>query len=335
MRWLPSSDDPNPPTAADAVKETIEIGRRSGAVVVASHIKSRGTTYWGGSERMISLIDQAREDGVRIYADQYPYNTSGSDGDVTLIPRWAFDTDRWEIPESEEEDYTKPLQKVLQDEDLTEQLHRDMKHIFSYRGGAENITIFDHPVDSLIGQTVAKVAESRKSDPVETAIWLQMTGYKDERGGGRLRSFSMSEEDIKAFAKQPWMATTTDGGIALEEDGPGVHARFYGTFPRKIRKYALEEQAITVEHAVRSSTSLPAQILDLKNRGEVEAGNWADLVVFDIDDINDEATFFDPHQHAKGIEYVFVNGTLVVDDGEHTGDLPGKVITPDELKTNF
>lgn len=328
MRWLPSSGEPHPPTAADAVKETIEIGRKSGAVVVASHIKSRGTTYWGGSGRMISLIDQARKDGVRIYTDQYPYNTSGSDGDVSIIPRWAFDTDRWEIPESEEKDYTQPLKKVLADEELTRKLHKDMKHILSYRGGAENITIFDHPVDSLVGQTVAQVAESRNSNPLETAIWLQMNGYKDEMGGGRLRSFSMKEEDIKAFARQPWTATTTDAGIALEKDGPDVHARFYGTFPRKIRKYALEEQAISVEHAVRSSTSLPAQILGLDNRGTVEAGNWADLVVFDMDEINDEATFFDPHQHASGIEYVFVNGRPVVDGGQRTGSLPGKVITP-------
>lgn len=333
MRWLPSSGDPNPPTAADAVKETIEIGRESGAVVVASHIKSRGTTYWGGSERMISLINQARADGVRIYADQYPYNTSGSDGSVTLIPRWAFNTDRWEIPESEKDDYRKPLRKVLTDEELTQQLEKDIKHIFAYRGGAKNITVFDHPVDSLIGRNVDQIAESRNSTPVETAIWLQMNGYPDERGGGRLRSFSMKESDIEAFAKQPWMATTTDGGIALEEDGPDVHARFYGTFPRKIRKYAIEEQAISVEHAVRSSTSLPAQILGLGNRGEIEVDNWADLVVFDINEINDEADFFDPHQHSSGIEYVFINGTPVVDDGERTSTLPGKIISPENDKS--
>lgn len=329
MRWLPSTGEPHPPTASDAVQETIEIGRKSGAVVVASHIKSRGTTYWGGSTRMISLIRQARKDGVRIYADQYPYNTSGSDGDVTLIPRWAFGMERWNLPESEE-DYTKPLKRVLQDKGLTNRLHKDMKHIFEYRGGAENIIIFDHPVDSLVGQNIAQLAEARDSNPLETAIWLQMTGYQDQRGGARLRSFSMKEEDIEVFAKQPWMATTTDGGVTLKEDGPDVHARFYGTFPRKIRKYALEEKVISVEHAVRSSTSLPAQILGLEDRGEIEAGNWADIVVFDMDKISDEATFFDPHQHSKGINYVFVNGVAVVDGGKRTGALAGKVISPEK-----
>lgn len=328
MMWLPSTGDPDPPTAAEALEETIEIGRRSGATVVASHIKSRGTNYWGGSEMMISLIDQARSEGVRVYADQYPYNTSGSDGSVTLIPGWAFDTDRWEIPEAEEDDVTVPLRNVLGDPELRERLYADMEHIFKYRGGAENITIFDHPVDSLVGMTVAQAADGWNTDKLQAAIRIQMEGYDDRRGGGRLRSFSMSEEDIEAFARQPWTATSTDGSVALPEDGPGVHARFYGTFPRKIHKYALEEEAITVEYAVRSSTSLPAQILGLADRGTVRAGNRADLVVMDLDALEDRATFFEPHQHSAGIDYVFVNGTAVVEAGERTGKLPGEIVTP-------
>ncbi len=328
MMWLPSTGDPDPPTAADALEETIEIGRQSGAKVVASHIKSRGTNYWGGSEMMISLINQAREEGVRVYADQYPYNTSGSDGSVTLIPDWAFDTDRWEISEEQEGDVTVPLRRVLNDPDLRDRLYADMEHIFKYRGGAENITIFDHPVDSLVGMTVAQAADGWETDHLDAAIRIQMEGYADEEGGGRLRSFSMNEEDIKVFARQPWTATSTDGSVALPEDGPDVHARFYGTFPRKIHKYAIEEQAITVEHAVRSSTSLPAQILGLPDRGTVEAGNVADLVVMDLAELEDRATFFEPHQHSAGIDYVFVNGIPVVDAGERTGELPGEVVTP-------
>ena len=121
------------------------------------------------------------------------------------------------------------------------------------------------------------------------------------------------------------MATATDGGIALPGDGP-VHARFYGTFPRKLRRYALDGGVISVEHAVRSSTALPAEILGLDDRGVLRVGTSADLVVLDLERVTDRATFFDPHQYAEGIDFVFVNGTLVVEDGRPTWALPGEVI---------
>jgi N-acyl-D-amino-acid deacylase len=110
------------------------------------------------------------------------------------------------------------------------------------------------------------------------------------------------------------------------EDGP-VHARFYGTFPRKIRHYALERKTITLEDAVRASTSLPAQILGLRNRGMIREGFQADVVVFDPERIQDTATFFEPHQYAEGIAYVLVNGTFVVEKGKLTWKKPGIVIT--------
>ena len=136
----------------------------------------------------------------------------------------------------------------------------------------------------------------------------------------------MSEIDIEAFSAQPWTATSSDASISLPGDGP-VHARFYGTFPRKIRRYALERKAISLENAVRASTSLPAQIMGLRDRGMIREGLCADLVVFDLNTIKDTATFFEPHQYAKGIEFVMVNGTFVVDKGELTWKKSGQVLT--------
>lgn len=136
----------------------------------------------------------------------------------------------------------------------------------------------------------------------------------------------MSETDIEAFYAQPWTATSSDGSIALPSDGP-VHARFYGTFPRRIRHYAMERKVTTVENAVRGATSLPAQILGLRDRGMVREGFWADLVVFDPETIRDAATFFEPHQQAEGIDYVLVNGVFVVEDGKLAGRRPGIVIS--------
>jgi N-acyl-D-aspartate/D-glutamate deacylase len=136
----------------------------------------------------------------------------------------------------------------------------------------------------------------------------------------------MSEADVENYAAQSWVATASDGGIAIPEDG-SIHPRYYGTFPRKIRHYALEVGALTVEAAIRSQTSLPARIMGLQDRGEIRVGNWADLVVFDMATIADQATFFEPHQHAVGIDHVLVNGEFVVRDGTILLTLPGRVIT--------
>ena len=141
-----------------------------------------------------------------------------------------------------------------------------------------------------------------------------------------MRGFSMAEMDMETIAKQMWVATSTDGGIALPEDGPSTHARFYGSFTRKIRHYAIERGAISFEHAIRSATSLPARIMDLKDRGQLREGFAADIVIFDLATIRDKATFFEPHQHSEGIDYVFINGTPVVDGGKLTQAMPGKVL---------
>jgi N-acyl-D-aspartate/D-glutamate deacylase len=162
---------------------------------------------------------------------------------------------------------------------------------------------------------------------VEAAIQIQLEGLPNRAGGARMRGFSMAESDMEAFAKQPWVATSTDAGIALLDGPPSTHARFYGSFPRKIRHYAIDRGAISIESAIRSSTSLPALIMGLSDRGIIREGLAADLVVFDMTTIRDKATFFEPHQYSEGIEFVFVNGVAVVDSSKPTWALPGRLIT--------
>jgi N-acyl-D-amino-acid deacylase len=123
------------------------------------------------------------------------------------------------------------------------------------------------------------------------------------------------------------VATSTDAGISLPDGPASTNARFYGSFPRKIRHYAIDRRAISIESAIRSSTSLPATIMGLKDRGLIREGMAADLVVLDLTTIRDKATFFEPHQYSDGVEYVFVNGVAVVDGSKITWALPGKVIT--------
>ncbi len=319
--YVPSQDGPGPPTLLDAVRETIEIGERSGARVVASHLKAKGANFWGSSAAAVGLIERARERGVDVWADQYPYVTSGTDGSTVLIPAWATGG-------RGSENGREILQRILGDPPTARQVRGDIAHEIERRGGAANIVVFDYSDKTLYGKTLAEVAAMWKLDPIETAIRIQMEGLPNRAGGARMRGFSMAEEDMEIIAKQPWVATSTDGGIALPEDGPTTHARFYGSFTRKIRHYGLDRGAISLEHAIRSSTSLPAQIMGLKDRGQIREGMAADIVVFDVTTIRDKATFFEPHQHSEGIVHVFVNGVARVTEGRIVEALPGRVLTP-------
>jgi len=324
MWYLPSQHEGRPPTLQDAVMETIEIGRRTGVRVVASHIKAKGVAYWGSSASAIQLIQRARDEGVRVWADQYPYPTSGSDGNTVLVPRWALSDPDADGPR----DRRPPadmLEMRLQDPETAARIRTDIVHEIGRRGGTDRVVIFDHPIADYVGMNLQEVADLRGEDPVETAIALQLEGDRDRRGGGRMRGFSMSEIDVENYAAQPWVATASDGGIGWPGDGP-VHPRFYGTFPRKIRHYALTVGALSLESAIRAQTSLPALIMGLADRGEIREGNWADLVVFDLETIADQATFVDPHQHSTGIDHVLVNGEFVVEDGEILLTLPGRVL---------
>jgi len=330
MWYWPSQDPPGPPTLLDAVSETIEIGERAGITVVASHIKAKGASYWGSSHAAIQLIERARARGVDVWADQYTYNTSGTDGNTVLIPDWVFAAARGgaSAAGNTRPDYRAALRAVLADSTKAAALRRDIAHEITRRGGPGNVVVFDYPDTTVVGKSIADVAAKKKLTPVETAIALQLEGRADRAGGGRMRGFSMSESDMEAFAALPWVATASDAGIALPEDGPATHARFYGTFPRKIRRYAIERGVLSVENAVRSMTSLPAQIMRLRDRGLLREGFAADVVVFDLDRIRDTATFVQPHQYAEGIDYVLVNGVPVVDAGRLTGRLAGRVLAP-------
>jgi N-acyl-D-amino-acid deacylase len=320
--YVPSQDGPAAVTLLDAVNETIEIGEKTGARVVASHLKAKGEHYWGSSAAAVSLIQRARDRGVDVWADQYPYPTSGTDGSTVLIPAWATRPPGNSPPTSR----AQMLKRVLGDPPTAKQVRSDIAHEIRRRGGPPNIVVFDYTDKSLYGKTLDEISRLWKLDPVEAAIKIQMEGL-DRAGGARMRGFSMAESDMETIAKQQWVATSTDAGIALPADGPTTHARFYGSFTRKIRHYALDRGAITLEHAIRASTTLPAQIMRLNDRGQIREGFAADIVIFDIDKIRDKATFFEPHQHSEGIDYVFVNGVAAVDATKLTNSLSGKVLT--------
>lgn len=314
MWYLPSQDPPGQPSLLDSIIETIEVGERTGAKVVATHLKARGANFWGSSRAAIHLIERARTRGVDIWGDCYPYNTTGSDGKIVLLPRWALDKNP-----------KKALQENLKDPQKAKDIRSDTAYEISRRGGAENIIVLEYPDKNYIRKNLSELAQSNGISEVDMVIKLQLEG-SDRPGGAGLRGFSLSEIDVEAYSAQSWVATSSDAEIALPDEGL-VHPRFYGTFPRKIRHYAMEKGVISLEHAIRSSTSLPAQIMGLRDRGMIREGFHADIVVLDLDKIRDTATFFEPHQYAQGIDYVFVNGVSVVDDGKLTWKRPGEVLS--------
>ena len=331
MWFWPSRDDPGPPTMIETIIEDIEVAERTGVTTVATHIKARGADFWGAGRALVDLIERARARGVPIWADQYPYNTTGSDGNTVLLPRWIFPGGgrgaggpggpRGDV------DYAAALGEALADPGRGEQVRLDIEHEIGRRGGPENLVVMDHPDESLVGKTVAELAAAWDAFPVDVAIRLQLEGDGARPGGARVRGFSLSEIDVEEFSAHPWLVTASDAGIALPDDGP-VHARFYGTFPRKIRRYAMDLGVLSVESAVRSMTSLPAQLMGLRDRGMIREGNVADIAVLDLDELRDHATFFEPHRYPSGVDYVLVGGAFVVDDGELTWALPGVVLTP-------
>ncbi len=334
--WKNASDPTPSIDLLQAVKETIEISARSGVVAVASHLKAKGASYWGSSYAAVRLIAEARERGLPVYADQYPYDTTGTDGQTVLIPLWALAEEGVDVggqlgqlARGRAEVFARlkeNLQRRLADPKVRETIRADIAHEIDRRGGADRIIVYEFPDPKFVGKSLGELARERGEDPVDTALWMQLNG-QDRPGGARMRGFSLSELDIEHIMRQEFTATCSDAGtVAFGEGIP--HPRYYGAFPRKIRRYVFERGVISLPFAIRSMTSLPAQIIGLRDRGLLREGYWADITIFDPEKIADRATYENPHQYAEGIRYVLVNGEFVVDEGKITGKLPGKVLTP-------
>lgn len=325
MWYLPSRDGQSPGNAIDNISEVIKVAESTGVPSCATHIKVKGADLWGASTTLVNLVNRARARGVEVWADQYPYTTSGTDGNTVLLPDWALELEGKNKQEALQYHLSLPGNRAKFDQDVLREIER--------RGGPENVVVFEHPVEAYVGKSLSTIAQETNLSMIDAAIHLQMTGDPKRDGGGRMRGFSMSEQDIEFLAQQPWVITASDAGLGLPFSP--VHARFYGTFPRKIAHYAKTRGVISMEHAVRSATSLPAQFMGFSDRGLLREGNVADILVFDPEKIQDKATFFEPHQYPEGIEQVIVNGTFLVENGKLVQEtFPGKVLHISDSRRN-
>ncbi len=288
-----------------AVGEVIEIAETAGLPGVVTHIKALGPRVWGASAQIVRDIEAARARGVEVYADQYPYEASGTSIVGALVPRWALAGGDASFRARLDD----PRERARLEADMWENLDR--------RGGPERL-VFQGGDNG--GRTLADVARARRLDPVETAIRLLAEGA--DTG---LTSFNMDARDIETFMRQPWTMTSSDGILnALNEGHP--HPRDFGAFPRKIRKYVLEEGVLPLEAAVRSMSGLPAEVYGLAGRGVIEEGAFADVVLVDLDAFRDVATYEDPHHLSEGVVWAFVNGIVTIEDGRFTDALAGRVL---------
>ena len=294
-----------------AVDELIEISRAADLPGVITHVKCLGPNVWGCSETIRHRVEQARAEGLEIFADQYPYPASATGLAAALVPGWAMDGGREAF-----------LERIADDE-TREEVREDLLENLARRGGADRIQFRRYEENpSIEGEMLGALAERRDMHPVDTALELL------EAGSPGIVSFNMHERDVRSFMQQSWTMTASDGGLV--EMGEGVpHPRNYGAFPRRIKQYVVEEEVTDLAQAIRSMTQMPATVYGLEERGMVREGAIADVVVFDLDALNDPATFTEPHQLAEGMEYVFVNGTRVIDEGDFTGARSGKVISAD------
>ena len=330
-------------TATDGMGETIRIGRETGIRVVGTHIKAKGPTTWGQSATDVAAINRARAEGIQVYLDQYPYETFGG-GSAEVIPAWYYaplgesragglDDPKWRVIHSELfATYKDNLRRYLDDPQLHREMVADIEYMLDLQGGADRHVIVISPQDeSLVGRTLEEVAKANGRTPVEQLIRFALDSEPTLRSGVRFRPLAGSPEDVERYMRQDFTATGTDGGI-VPNPAPGQHPRYYGTYPHKIATYVRDKGTITLPFFVRSSTGLPAQIIGLPDRGYIRPGQKADLVAFDYPGVQDHATILDPGGGNEGIEYVFVNGEAVVDEGELTGALPGRVLRRHEVR---
>ena len=304
----------------DAVEEAIQISKEADISVVLTHHKVIGKPMWGKSEITLSLIDSARQKGIKVMADQYPYSASHT-GINVLIPTWAR--------AGGSEDFKK---RVL-DKSLREKIEEEIIfNILNDRGGSDlNRVQFSRVTwkPELEGKTLKDWAIMKGLEPsVENGAKLVIEA--ELNGGAGCIFHAMDESDVENIMKYPHTMIASDG--RLSEPGVGhPHPRAYGTFPRVLGRYVRERGILSLGEAIYKMTNLPAKSFGLEDRGLLKKGMKADITIFDQEGIIDKATFESPHQYPEGIKYVIVNGQLAIDDFKFMNIKAGKVLRKNSI----
>ncbi len=305
-----------------AVDELLRISREAKIPAEVYHIKAAGQQNWPKLGRVLSMIEDARKQGLKITADMYTYPAGGTGLDASLPP-WAED--------GGQEALFQRLANPAMREKIAAAVRTpsdDWENFYLAAGSPDRILLVgfkSEKLKPLTGKTLAEVARMRGKDPIETIMDLIL----EDRSRIETIYFLISEENIKTEVARPWVSFGSDEasqapeGVFLKSN---PHPRAYGNFARVLGKYVRDEKVISLPEAVKRLSGLPATNLGLDHRGFIKEGMFADVVVFDPATIADRATFEKPHQYAVGMRHVFVNGAQVIKDGEHTGAKPGRAL---------
>jgi N-acyl-D-amino-acid deacylase len=295
----------------ESLDELIQISKEANIAAEVYHLKASAKPNWYKLDLALSKIDSARSAGLPITADIYTYNAS-STGLHVQLPDWV------------REGGIDTMLERLQDSENRKRAVEELE----FRNAPETILFVGFKNETLrkyMGKYLPEVAQALGKSVKETLVDLII------EDGSRIQVvyFSMSEENIQKKIAVPWISFCSDAGSYTNEGvfiKQSTHPRAYGSFIRVLGKFARDEQVITLAEGIRKLSALPAENLKLKKRGSLIPGNFADIVVFDPDQVTDKATFTDPHQYAEGVIHVFVNGTAVLENGEHTGASPGRFV---------
>jgi N-acyl-D-amino-acid deacylase len=305
-----------------ALDELLTIAREVGVRAEIYHLKASGRSNWPKLEQAITKVEQARAEGLQVTADVYTY-PAGATGLNASMPPWVQDGG---FEASLERLADAATRRRIAREMLTES--DEWENLYLGAGSPDNILLVGFKSEALkplTGKTLAEVAADRGTSPEVTAMDLIV------EDGSRIEVvyFTQSEDNLRRKIALPWVSFCTDSasvapeGVFLERS---VHPRAYGSFARLLGTFVREEKILSLAEAIRKASALPAENLRLDSRGKLAAGYFADVLVFDPATIRANATFVEPHQYATGMVHVFVNGVQVLDDGEHTGAMPGRVV---------
>ena len=306
----------------EALDELIRISREANIPAEIYHIKAAGESNWPKLDSLLARIEAAQKEGLKITADMYTYTAAGTGLDACLPP-WT------------EEGGYPALFKRLRDPATRQKIAKEVKtpsdaweNLYLAAGSPDKILLVgfkSEKLKPLTGKSLAEVAKMRGTDPIETIMDL----IAEDESRIDTIYFLMSEENVRKELAKPWISFGSDEasqapeGVFLKSN---PHPRAYGNFARVLGRYAREEKLIPLGEAIRRLSALPATNLGLDHRGYLKEGMFADVVVFDPATVGDRATYAQPHQYAVGMKHVFVNGTQVLKDGEHTGATPGRAL---------
>lgn len=309
------------------IKEAIEIGRKAGVPVEFVHLNNTNRANWGKVGEIRDLIEQARASGVVVTASRYPY-IAGQNNLRALVPPWGLEG----TPEAVLARLRDPAARLRMERDIYGGIPGWFNHyLFMQSWDTVRVaTVKSDRNQGLVGKSVAEIAKLTNKKPTDAVFDLLL----EEGGSVPAVYFMMSEEDVKETLRLPWVTIGSDG-YAFRPDGilgaGKPHPRSYGTFPRVLGKYVREESVLPLPEAIRKMTSLCAEKLGITDRGLLRPGMKADITVFNAETVVDQATFDNPHQYPVGIPHVIVNGTVVLENGEHTEATPGRVLRKNQL----